>query len=362
MEYRVYGKTGNVVSALGFGGMRFEKPKDTDLSAATVLRAFDKGITYFDTAPGYCEDQSEIIMGHAIREMKKSGKPFTISTKSGSPDGSKLRSQLESSLKRLNVEAVDYYHCWCIRSLEEWEARKKGGAVDAILKAKEEGLIRHPAFSTHLPGDQIRQVIEEGYFEGVTLGYSAINFQFRQEGVQGASDHGLGAVVMNPLGGGLITENPDTFQFLKMHPNQSMLEAALHFLFSDPRISVSLVGFRNDEDVDTAVSAVQSYEEYPVEHINEIRERVESDFNSMCTTCMYCKDCPEEIPVWAFMESWNHTKLKGGSSVTDRLKYHWGTSLDELKRCTECGQCSAVCTQRLPIAERFDELKKISGM
>lgn len=357
MVYRNYGRNGRITAALGFGGMRFETPMDTDKSAATVLRAFEKGITYFDTAPGYCEDQSEIIMGAAVKEMKKSGAPFTISTKSSKADGAELRAQLEESLRRLNVDVIDYYNCWYVLTLKAWEERKKGGAVDAILKAKEEGLIRHAVFSTHLPGPIIKQVIEEGYFEGVTLGYSVINFPFRQEGIQAAADNGMGVVVMNPLGGGLIPENPEAFAFLKARPEQSILEAALHFLLSDERISVSLVGFRNDDDVDTAVAAVDSFSPYVDKEIAYIRSRVEKKFNAMCTSCMYCNVCPEDIPVWAFMETWNHLKLSGRQDVGNRLKWHWGTSIDVLDRCTSCGECERACTQHLSILERFEDLK-----
>lgn len=357
MIYRKYGNSGRKTAALGFGGMRFESPMDTDKSAATVLRAHEKGITYFDTAPGYCQDQSEIIMGAAVTEMKKSGKPFTISTKSSRADGGEVRAQLEASLKRLNVDVIDYYNCWYVLTLEDWEKRKKGGAVDAILKARDEGLIRYPVFSTHLPGPHIKQVIDEGFFDGVTLGYSVINFPFRQEGLQAAVEKGMGTVVMNPLGGGLITGNEEAFSFLKVRPEQSILEAALHFLFSDERISVSLVGFRNDNDVDTAVDAVSSFKPYTEDEIALIRSRVETEFNAMCTSCMYCNVCPEDIPVWAFMESWNHLKLNGGENVGNRLKWHWGTSPEGLDRCTKCGKCVRVCTQKLPILDRFEELK-----
>ncbi len=69
------------MSVLGFGGMRFADPQAHDQSVATVLRAFEKGVIYFDTTPGYCQDQSEIIIGKAVLEMKKGGKPFYVSTK-----------------------------------------------------------------------------------------------------------------------------------------------------------------------------------------------------------------------------------------------------------------------------------------
>ncbi len=361
MNYRNYGNTGIQVSALGFGGTRFENPKDHDKSVATVLRAFEKGVTYFDTAPGYCEDNSEIIMGKAILEMKKSGKPFLMSTKSNKKTGDDVRRDLEKSLKRLNVEAIDFYNCWCVLTMEDWQNRKSGGAVQEILKAKEEGLIRHAVFSAHLSGPNIRKVIEEGYFEGVTLGYSAVNFPHRQDGVNAAAEHGKGVVVMNPLGGGTIISNEDSFSFIKVRDNQSILEAALHFLMAHKEISVSLVGFRNNADVDSAVAVVESYTPYRPEEFENIRRRVQGEFNDLCTSCMYCKGCPKDISVWMFMEAYNHLMLKDGEKLANRLKWHWGTDISELDRCIKCGQCEAACTQHLPILERFEELKKAEG-
>ncbi|NQT58291.1 MAG: aldo/keto reductase [Bacteroidetes bacterium] len=357
MEYRNYGSTGTKISALGFGGMRFEDPMDTEKSAATVYRAFEKGITYFDTAPGYCQDQSEIITGTAIKEMQKTGNPFTVSTKSSRPDGADVRKQLEQSLRRLNVDCIDYYNCWYILTMKGWEERKKRGAVAEIMKARDEGLIKHAAFSTHLQGTDIRQVIEEGYFEGVTLGYSVINSPFRQDGINTAVENGMGVVVMNPLGGGLIPGNEDAFSFLKAHPEQNMLEAALHYLLSDQRITVSLVGFRNDNDVDTAIDAVNSFVPYTKEDTSRIESLVAAEFNSFCTSCKYCDVCPEDIPVWAFMETHNHFRLHNGEKIEGRLKWHWATDIKELDRCTSCRKCERACTQHLPILERFEELK-----
>ncbi|MDC7234188.1 MAG: aldo/keto reductase [Spirochaetales bacterium] len=358
MITRKYGRSGSETAALGFGGMRFENPSDIDGSAETVLHAFEKGIRYFDTAPGYCEDKSELIMGQAIPEMKKRGAPFTISTKSNKPDGDELRAQLETSLKRLNVDCIDYYNCWYVRTMEDWEGRKRRGAVDAILKAKEEGLIRHAVFSTHLAGPDIRTVIEEGYFEGVTLGYSVMNSAYRQEGIDAAAENGLGVIVMNPLGGGLITGSGDALDFLKVRDDQSMLESALHFLLNDQRISSFLVGFRNKADVDSAVAAVESFRPYTESEMEHVERSISSDFNSLCTSCRYCDVCPEDIQVWAFQECWNHLKLKGtAEGIADRLKWHWSASLSELERCTSCGACEAACTQKLPIIDRFAELE-----
>ncbi len=358
MVYNEYGNTGVKVSSLGFGGMRFEEPDDIEKSAEMLLHAFHKGINYFDTAPTYCGSNSEIIFGKAVKEMKKEGIPFYISTKSNKPKASDLRRELEQSLERLNLDRIDFYHIWYVLTLEDWEGRKKDGAVAEILKARDEGLIKFPVFSTHLPGNEIRGVIEEGFFRGVTLGYSAINSPYREDGIKAAAENNMGVVVMNPLGGGTIIQNEETFSFLKVRENQSILEGALHFLMLDPRITVRLVGFRNIDDIDTAVSAVETFQPYTDEELAVIHNHVESDFNSLCTTCMYCNVCPVDIPVWKFVETANGLYFNTKEKLKDRLKWHWGTSIDVLDRCTECRQCEDACTQHLPILERFEALKE----
>ena len=361
MIYRDYGNTGEKVSVLGFGGMRFENPADIDGAAEMLPYALEKGITYFDTAPGYCGDHSEDIFGAAIKEMKKLEKPFFVSTKSNKSSGEALRRDLENSLKRLNIDSIDFYNCWYVLTMEDWEGRIKGGAVEAILKAKEEGLIKHPVFSTHLPGSDIRKVIEEGYFQGVTLGYSVINFPYREEGIAAAAENNMGVVVMNPLGGGTITQNPDTFNFIKVRPEQNNLDGALHFLMNNQNISVMLTGFRNKNDIDTAVASVERYKPYTQKEVEKIRMHIDSDFNNLCTSCMYCKNCPVDIPVWKFVETANGLYYEADGSLSDRLKYHWGTDISVLEMCTECRLCEDVCTQHLPILERFEELKFAIG-
>lgn len=361
MIYREYGNTGEKVSVLGFGGMRFENSTDIDGSAEMLIHALNKGINYFDTAPGYCNDHSEDIFGAAIKEMKKTDKTFYISSKSNKSNGGDVRRDLENSLRRLNVDCIDFYNCWYILTLEGWAGRKTGGAVAEILKARDEGLIKYPVFSTHLPGDDIRKVIEEKYFQGVTLGYSVINFPYREEGIKAAAENGMGVVVMNPLGGGTITQNPDSFDFIRVSKEQNHLDGALHFLMNNENISVMLTGFRNKDDIDTAVASVDSYRPYTKEEVAKIRKHIDSDFNNLCTTCMYCKNCPVDIPVWKFVETANGLYYNAEDKLEDRLKYHWGTSIDLLDMCTECRLCEDACTQHLPILERFEELKQAIG-
>ena len=113
----------------------------------------------------------------------------------------------------------------------------EGGAVDEALKAKGEGLIKHLAVSSHLQGDQIREILAEGPLEGVTLGYSAINFPYRQAAIDAAGEMGLGVVTMNPLGGGLIPNNAEKFDFIRTEADESVVAAALRFNISQAPVS-----------------------------------------------------------------------------------------------------------------------------
>ena len=150
MIYNEYGKTGLKVSAISMGGMRFENPDDTDACASLIQAAHDSGINYFYTAPGY--GKSEDLYGAAFKEMLKTRrkKPFYVATKTFAGTPSDVRRDLENSLKRMGLDYVDFYHVWCIISLEGYRERARNGVIAEFEKLKAEGLIRHICVSSHM--------------------------------------------------------------------------------------------------------------------------------------------------------------------------------------------------------------------
>jgi len=358
MWTKKYGKTGKEISVIGFGGMRFTKPEDIDGSAELVSYAHTKGINYFDTAPGYCEDKSEEIMGAAIRHMKRDS--FHISTKCGSADAGPMRASIERSLQRLNVESIDFMHVWCLLRLEQLQERVSKGAIGAALKAKDEGLVKHVVVSTHLSGEDIATVLDSGYFEGLTIGYNAINFPFRAKALEAATKHNAGVVTMNPLGGGLIPKNAERLSFLKGPQDRDVVEAALRFNISQPAISAALVGFSSKEQIDQAVSAVENFKPYPATHIEEVKSHITASFEGFCTGCGYCLPCPASVEIPKMMDAYNQKILDGkDQAIISRLKWHWGLTPDVAAACLQCGECEEKCTQHLPIRERLEAISKV---
>jgi hypothetical protein len=209
-------------------------------------------------------------------------------------------------------------------------------------------------------------LLMEGVFEGVLFGYSAYNFATRQKAFDAIRRHGLGAVVMNPLGGGVIPQNPDLFDFLKTQANETVVEAALRFLFAHEEITASLVGFGNIAQVKEALQAVEGYRPISSKDLDQIKARASGSFEGICTGCGYCVEgCPVEIPIPQLMDAYNqkllHAAEAGDSKqIRDRLAYHWSVEASEAGRCTECEQCEDACTQHLDIMSRLREISALA--
>ena len=357
MIYREYGQTGEKISLLGFGGMRFKNIDDHDECVRMMVAAAEGGINYFDTAPGYFETKSETVFGKGFAEMRKRNLPFLTATKTFETTESGIRREIEAQLKRMNVQSIDFYHIWCITNLNNWETRKKDGILRTFRKLKDEGLIRHICISSHLIKNEIKKLLMEDVFEGVLFGYSAYNFNTRQEAFDAIKEKKLGAVIMNPLGGGLIPEHPDLFKIIQ-RGGESIVAAALRILWDHPEITNTLVGFDTIEHLNEALQAMEGYKPRTLAELNEVKSKITASFEGICTGCAYCDNCPQGIPIPKYMDAYNHKLLKKDDKdpIGDRLRWHWNMDKKDAGKCTACGQCEEACTQHINIIERLKEI------
>ena len=364
MIYREYGQTGKKVSLLGFGGMRFKNVDDHDECVNMMLAAAEGGVNYFDTAPGYFETKSETVFGKAFAQMRKKNLPYFSATKTFKSAESDIRREIDAQLKRLDINVIDFYHIWCITALDNWQSRKKDGVLQAFRKLKEEGLIKHICISSHLIKDEIKELLTEDVFEGVLFGYSAYNFQTRQEAFDAIKEKKLGAVVMNPLGGGVINWHPERFSFIQ-RPGENITAAALRFLWDHPAITNTLVGFKTIEHVKDALAAMDGYKPRTQAELQQVMSKAGASLENICTGCAYCDKCPEGIPIPQLMDAYNQ-KLLGHKNaknpIVERLYWHWDIEHTIAAKCTSCGQCNDLCTQQIDIIERLKEIAKLEPL
>lgn len=359
MEYRSYGNTGKDVSLLGFGAMRF--PKDSAEGVRAVQRAFELGVTYFDTAPGYCDDRSEDILGEAFRDLPKD--KFYISTKSGvwvDKTAMSVRERLEQSLERLGVEKIHFYHMWCITTGAQYdEVMAPGGPYEEITRAKEDGLVDHIVFSTHSYPSVSFRAIESGAFEGMTIGYHAINAAAKRPLLKAAEEAGMGVCTMNPLGGEVIMKYPEYFGFLHNGADDTTVRACLRFNAAHPEISVMLSGMGTVAQVEenvAAVNAASAEARASEERLQALLKSYAAAESDVCTLCQDCLPCPEGIPIPTYMHTIDIHQRVGPEAGFESWGWHrqrGNFAQTRAATCTDCGDCEPRCPVHIPIVKHL---------
>ena len=144
MQKRVLGKTGEMLSILGFGGIIVSQETQNDADDYVAF-AIDRGVNYFDVAPSY--SNAEDRLGHAIKGKRNS---IFLACKAEERTRDGARTQLEQSLKKLGTDHFDLYQFHGVSSMDEAEKiLGPDGALETFVKAKEEGLIKYIGFSAH---------------------------------------------------------------------------------------------------------------------------------------------------------------------------------------------------------------------
>ncbi len=144
IEKRALGKTGEMLSMIGFGGIVVDKAT-TEQAASRVREAIDYGINYFDVAPSY--GNAEEMLGPALEPYRKD---VFLACKTGERKKDGARRELEQSLKRLHTDHFDLYQLHAVTTLEDVDTIfGKDGALETFVEARDEGKVKYLGFSAH---------------------------------------------------------------------------------------------------------------------------------------------------------------------------------------------------------------------
>ncbi len=368
MRYRKYGQTDAMVSALGFGCMRFPMENDNVKKEETVdilHEAMDLGVNYFDSAVMYCKNQSEETLGQAIQGRRDE---LYISTKNHykGDDPQEWREFLDQSLDRLGTDYIDFYHLHDLRLKEYKEHLLPGGCIDEALEAKKDGLIKHLCFSSHDDPNNIKKLIDTGLFEGILVQYNIFD-RINEPVISYAEKEGLGVSIMGTVGGGRLIPLSEKIQDMS-DKKESTPELAIRFVLSNPGVTVALSGMNTKPMVRenaVAASREEALTDHERERISEVMDDVKKLEGLYCTGCNYCMPCPFGVDIPANFAAYNLAKVWG---LESQAKVQYKALKDRKKdgenvpawaaACTQCHKCEDKCPQDIPIAEKMKEVEK----
>ena len=362
MQYRQLGDTGLRVSTLGFGAMRL--PEDPEYAVEVMKHALDLGVNLIDTAPGYCGELSEKLVGKAMSGRRSS---TIVSTKYRATSNSTkdLRQSLETSLEHLGVEQIDIFNFWGVR----WQAFQEfilDGPLQAARKAQDEGIIKHLGFSFHDTPQALERLINTGEFACMIVQYNLLD-RSNEKAIRLAREKGMGVMVMGPIGGGRLTAPSDRIRTLVSDGFQSTPEAALRFVLANPDVSTALSGMNTiamvEENLEHASHStpLTSQERAQIEHLLEDLSRLAELY---CTGCGYCLPCEHEVNIPEVFRLANLIRVWG---LEDYATTQYATLGQEGSRtsgqgavaCMECGACEERCPQDIKIVSQLQEAHRL---
>jgi hypothetical protein len=365
--HRPLGRTDLMVFPLGFGAMRLPEKDgsiDIDSSVALVRKALDEGVNYIDTAPYYCQGKSEEIVGSAIECLDRS--EIIISTKSpDSKDREKWWEHLHNSLKMLKTDYIDVYHFWGIKGRNYRDDIAPPGLYEEMLKAKEEGLIRHIAFSFHDLPSEIVPIIDSGLFDVMTVQYSIIDRSL-ETAISRAVRQGVGVVIMGPLAGGRLTQSSQMMDMISGSPSERA-SIGLRFVLSNQYVSVAISGMSDEgmlmENIET-VRELKPLTDDERMQINRMLSERGKRQEVGCTDCRYCYPCPQNVNIPFVLQSleagitWELWDYARGRIEFLGTKPEWGV---DMTACDECGECEEKCPQGIKVVEFMKVAKERLG-
>ena len=334
METVTLGSTGIIVNKNGFGALPIQRISTED-AAALARKAYDAGITFFDTARFYTD--SEVKLGVAFEGMREK---VYIATKTAAATPEEFWDQLQTSLSNLKTDYIDIYQFH-----NPAVCPKPGdgsGLYEAMLEAKAQGKIRHIGITNHRLA-VAKEAIESGLYETLQFPFCYLATEKDIELVEACKKANMGFIAMKALSGGLITNSAAAYAFEAQYDNV-----------------LPIWGVQRGSELDEFISYIDNP---PVMNdelqavIDQDREQLSGDF---CRGCGYCMPCPVGIEInncarMSLLLRRSPSELQLTEDVQKKMK--------KIENCLHCNQCKSKCPYGLDtptlLAKNYEDYKKV---
>ena len=317
MSQVTLGSTGITVDKNGFGALPIQRISFEE-AGKLLVKAYNSGIRYFDTARMYSDSEAKI--GEAFEKACIVRDEVYIATKTMAKTAEDFWSDLAESLEALKTDYIDVYQFhnpgFCPKPGGE------DGLYDAALKAKAEGKIRHIGITNHRMA-VAEEAIESGLYEILQFPFSYLADEREIELANKCKEHNMGFVAMNGMSGGLINRADIAYAFCDLFDNV-----------------LPIWGVQREKELDDFLACAEN----PPVYDDEMKAFVESERRELtgdfCRGCGYCMPCPVGI----FIQDCARMSLMiRRAPVSVYMDEAHQAQMQQIKNCLHCGQCASRC-------------------
>ena len=370
------------LSELGFGAMRLpvidgnDAKPDREQVFQMVDTAMKSGINYYDTAWGYHNGNSEIVMGEALSKYPRDS--FYLADKFPGYDLSnmtKVKEIFEEQLKKTGVEYFDFYlfHNVCEMNINQY-LDPKYGIYDYLIKQKKNGRIKHLGFSCHGEIDVLKRFLDaygkDMEFCQIQLNYLDWSFQDAKAKTELLNEWGIPVWVMEPLrGGSLASLSTDQESRLKkLRPDEEIPAWAFRFLQSVKGVTMILSGMSTPDQLEKNLGTFEEDKPLNDEEMGvlmDIADELQAQKSVPCTACRYCTThCPMKLDIPRLIAMYNEhllTVKSGGMGFIAPMALSAMPDDKKPSACLHCKNCEKVCPQQIKISEVMTDFVKQIG-
>lgn len=320
MKTVVLGTTGITSPQNAFGALPVQRD-DFETAIKILRRAYEGGMTFFDTARAYSD--SEEKMGLALADVRSK---INIATKTMAKTPDEMKAQLETSLKNLKTDYVDIYQFHCVDQC--YKPGDGTGMYETMEDFKRQGLIKHIGITAHKIGIA-EECVNSGLYETMQFPFSYLSSQREIDLVNLCKEKNIGFIAMKGLAGGLITNAKAAYTFMTQYDNvlpiwgvqrMNELEEWLSFMKDSPVF---------DDDMR--------------QFVEEDKKQFGTDF---CRGCGYCMPCPQGILI---NNSARMSQMIRRAPTPAWTNDFWREAMAKIPNCTGCGACKKKCPYGLDI-------------
>ncbi|MBM4328367.1 MAG: hypothetical protein FJ118_14530 [Deltaproteobacteria bacterium] len=337
LDYRNLGKTGLRVTSVSMGAMNCSDP-------AVILRAFDLGVNFFDTARRYMGGRNEEIVGKVLQGKRDK---VLIQTKVRMAAGEREnRESVETSLKSLRTDYVDVLLAHSLKTPDEV---CDPPLLEFLQAMKKEGKARFTGFSTHTDmAPLLRAAAKAGCHEVALTSYNFTHSNELKEAIALAAKAGIGVVAMKTQAGGYKAHNMGG-----LSPHQ----AALKYVLMDQNVSTAIPGVTTIEQIEECVSVMGT--EFSRKDSRALQQYDSYLQGRICTMCGGCEgECPYGVNHTDFMRAAMYYDGYENKNLAEEALREGGL-LQAAKRCSECSSCSIVCGRGVDVRAQVELLKRV---